>query len=524
MDIKNLGEMKILDSHIFELGENIFTGSGFLPTLGDANANYNLCGNFKVTLEYDSKPEKKIYSYWGNDGNCRFDFSPVLDMPEKVLNAGLLYLMYPNMQTFDDKNTNQLGWSQPIITTTSESLFNNGAPFMYEDLDYVSITDRTGTLGPVRSGVKLEGIVLHGEKEYTIMQDGTQRSPRAVSIASVGYSSVTYNHDSRIIFSDAITGSEKVIWSDSETGIGVLYNVGINVEIIKWDPVVGYVITEKIIYCNLIFSCRYAFDAFNHNLLFNELNSDLVINSFRVGTEYTNTESHISVIDYQEPGTLKACFYFGYGGLGVYYELLDYVVQKFYWIGIADVTLKNIQAGTDFGLYPYSSGANQTITGVLSVSKQGLESIEPLISGENQKEYFLSDDTFADLAQVALFTDGPYGVVVGMDKDGISYAVFILRNGAGYYTLKLDSIVPLNGWVEYGSYKDEVLTIGYYPSIDDYPDPIADPPLLKYALITIEPIPVPVQKIELDFRKFIISFIPCQTHCMAKGGIVSKIY
>lgn len=524
MDIKNLGEMKILDSHIFELGEDIFTGSGFLPTLGEAHTNYNLCGNFKATLEYDSTPIKKIYSTWLYGGDCRFDFTPVLDMPEKVLNAGLLYLMYPNMQTFDDKNTNQLGWTQPIITTTLESLFNNGAPFMSEDLEYVLITDRTGTLGPVQSGVKLEGIRLHTEKEYTVMQDGTQRSPRAVSIASVGSSLVTYNPESEITFFDAITDSAKTISPGLETGLGILSNVGINVEVIKWDPVVGYITTEKIIYCDLILSCRYAFDSFNHNLILNELNSDLEINSFQVGYDHTNTESVISVVDYAAPGTLKACFYFGNGGLGVYYEIVDYVVKNFYWIGLGDLSNKDIATGVQFGIFPYSEGVTQGADGIISVTKQGLESIEPLMTGDNQLRYILVDDTFEDLAQVALFTDGPYGVVVGMDKEGVSYAVFILRNGAGYYTLKLDSIVPLKGWVEYGTYKDGILTIGYYPSIDDYPDPIADPPPLKYALITIEPIPAPIQKIELDFRKFIISFIPCQTHCMAKGGIVSKIY
>lgn len=520
--MKSLGNFEIDQYGTFNLNENIFTGSAFLPALGQASTHYTLKGNFKCDMLYNTTPTPKGYTPARYGGDCDFTFSPIVYMPETVLNASLIYLFYQGMKLFNGDEVDGKGFSQPKLTATPVSLTNNFAPLLFEG-DLVEIIDRSGVLPPTKSGIKLEGINLKSPKLFCVMQDGELRAPNAINIVSIGSSAITYNPDNSFNFLDAITGQNIEVAPYGELGVGILRDVLISCQVEKWDAVVGYITTMEYMSVDLIFSTLFMFDTFEHTLNFSELNNDLNIDLFSIGNQ-GDTPNALNVINYLDSKTIKGVFYFAENGSGVNYSIEAGVIKSKTYVGLISPLNYQRNAGNTLGIFNFCSGVDIGDQNHLIITKQNLEAIEPNTTGENQERIILEDNLLDDFPLLACFSDGAYTVILGGAENNKSFAYFCLRDGGGYYPLDLSEIVPVGGWVEYGSYLNGVLTIGYYPSIDDYPDPDVDPPPLLYAMITTIPIAAPVQRVVLDFRKLNLSFLPCTTTCMAKGGITSKVY
>lgn len=121
----------------------------------------------------------------------------------------------------------------------------------------------------------------------------------------------------------------------------------------------------------------------------------------------------------------------------------------------------------------------------------------------------------SDQSRYAMFYYDAYGLLV----DPINKIIyFILADGSGYYVMDLRGKVDQIHF--FGIINKNQIMIGSY----NQPDP--DTRFNSYNIIDFELIRTDIKptKILFDFNKLNISFIPCQTHCMAKGGIVSKVY
>lgn len=525
-NINKLGNLNILDKKLIDIGDNFIDGSSFLPDLNIAKNDYYLKGNFKVNCLYDMGNEKR-FKYFPKSvgGTSWFDFAPIVDMPERVLNASLIYLMYEGMKIWQGTPVEDIGLSQPLMVTTPISLANNNAPEMFES-HRALIIDHSGTIPVQQSGIKLEGIKLTGDKIYSVMDDGELRSPRAILINSIGSSYVTFNPDVELEFQDEVTGQLKVIGATDDVAVGYLSNVKVEVECIRWQPIVGYVTTMETITCDLYFSAQWEFNNFDTFITVDYLTADdnLAIKTY--GTATSGMASYFNVIDIDDELNFKAAFYYLGLGNGIYYDVRDGVINEKYFLGIPDISNKINYTSQKYGLYPFCEGAYIN-SGMVSVIKQSLEAIEPTKTGSNQESINLVDSVFDDTpSPLAIFSSGAYGVVAGVTKNNgeNNFLLFVLRDASGYYELDISDIVPTNGYVDNCSFDGAVVTIGYYPDLYNYPDPINDPPPLKYAKLLVKAEPVKPERVELDFRKFIISFIPCMTHCMGKGGIVSKVY
>lgn len=526
--MKKLGDFEIDQIKEFDLGENILTGSAFLPTISDAKEHYTLNGNFKCALMYDPADTRdEFYQPISTGGKCDFSFTPEIVMgylTNPVENAQFIYLLYPGLKTFTGETVDNKGWSQPIVNCSYTSLNNNFSPSMLET-DRAEIIDRSGILPPKYSSYLLEGIHLKSPKLFTVMEDGELRSPTAINIAGVGGSFFSYRPDTEVTFYDAIENKNKTLSPVGSVGLTILRDVIVHVNYEEYNAATeSYITRTGQLILDLYFNMQFKFNFYNYNLTLSELNNDLEIDIFSEGNQGL-TINNLNVINYESKNTFTGVFYFSENGVGVYLKYVDGVREDYKFVPFLSPLNYQSVTGQLYGVFNFCGGVS--VGSGISITRQSLEAVNPVGTGENLELYSLegvkSDDEVFYAASYADHSTG-FTAIVGNIEDGKNKVYFCLQDGKGFYELDLSAIVPEKGWVEYASYAGGVLTIGFYPNIEDYPDPLEDPPPLKYAILTFVPIAPPMKRIELDFRKMIISFIPCSTHCMAKGGIISKVY
>lgn len=148
----------------------------------------------------------------------------------------------------------------------------------------------------------------------------------------------------------------------------------------------------------------------------------------------------------------------------------------------------------------------------ISIPKINVEFIYPNI--ETGDQYLISNDgrsyafsSYGYGAYTVLFSESYSG---NSELNKIIY--FILRDGSGYYKVDLSEIIG-DKKLSYGGYDNGFVLLGLTDSSD----------VINYIMVKVGiPRPKLSGKVEYNFNKIGISFIPCQTHCMGQGGILSK--
>ena len=321
---------------------------------------------------------------------------------------------------------------------------------------------------------------------------------------------------------------EDILFPLPQAGIpcGAIYGYSFKIEVRTWNTETQvYDIEEVDYFCNLFYTTKIYFFSFdylikNNYFAENKLNQHLI----RSGTDQVLARSYLSVIQAQGYGAFKGAFVFGGGGVGVVIEAQDSTILSELYIAVPiylnDVN-NNIREFIKLNYELYPMAFNIEKNELIEIPMQNVEALT--VFPEDQDNpicYLLDSENYTNFNYFGA-TDGAYTVVAGgsqfSDNSGmIEEIIFILRNGKGWYNLKLIDVLDEQQSVDYFSYENGIIYIGTRGLTED--DPIkyfAIIPKLPYARLPA---------ITYEFKKLGISFIPCQTHCMAKGGIVSKVY
>lgn len=163
------------------------------------------------------------------------------------------------------------------------------------------------------------------------------------------------------------------------------------------------------------------------------------------------------------------------------------------------------------GIYPFSFGVKGNVSKII-IPKYSLD----LVVAEDEENYFINiereyvssngDDLF-------IVSDGIYSCLMDVYN---KKAYFILRDGAGYYDLDLNNYSDILDFFGYDGQQRQIylgkLTDAQYLE-NEY----------KKLSIYIQGVKRKPQPIIFDFKKLNFSIFPCQTACMGKGGILSKV-
>lgn len=165
--------------------------------------------------------------------------------------------------------------------------------------------------------------------------------------------------------------------------------------------------------------------------------------------------------------------------------------------------------GGDAALYPPAPLPREGI----SIPKINAEFIYPNI--ETGDVYLIGNSDGRDYA-FSSYGFGPYTVLFSQPYNGTSdlskNIYFILRDGGGYYKVDISDIIGDKN-LSYGGYDNGFVLLGLTDNTD----------VINYVMLQVDiPRPKLNGKVQYDFKKIGISFIPCQTHCMGQGGILSK--
>lgn len=138
-----------------------------------------------------------------------------------------------------------------------------------------------------------------------------------------------------------------------------------------------------------------------------------------------------------------------------------------------------------------------------------------LVDKEKRYELKFNSQYKPDNGFYYTFNSGLYTALIDPKN---SHVYFILADGGGYYDCNLsDSLQsPLFNFIKLD---EENFIVGV---MDKDVLPVEK---IKYYLFNFDLIQFKIKpsKIIYDFNKIAVSFIPCHTHCMGKGGIISKV-
>lgn len=275
---------------------------------------------------------------------------------------------------------------------------------------------------------------------------------------------------------------------------------------------------NKTYYFDLFYTAKIQFSGFNY-LIKNNYFAESKLNNYliRSGTTPPMSDAYLKVVQPLGFGYFKGAFMFGGAGLGIYLETQDgTIISKKYFNAPrygSDINNNLINFISNlYDLYPMSYDINKDV--LINLPKMNMEAISTL-DASNELIYLDDTENYSDFNYFGA-SDGAYTVIAGGMSNGADEIIFLLRNGKGWYNLKLNDLLDEQQTVDYFSYEYGIIYLGINGMNPD--DPI------KYLAVIPN---LPFQRVPLltyDFKKLGISFIPCQTHCMAKGGIVSKVH
>lgn len=320
---------------------------------------------------------------------------------------------------------------------------------------------------------------------------------------------------------------EDILFPIPNLGIscGAIYNYSFQIEVSTWNENTLTYDVEIVDYsCSLFFTSKVYFLSYDY-LIKNNYFSENKLNENLITSGSTNTplaRNYLSVIQSMGFGAFKGAFAFGGAGLGVVIEAQDSTVLSELYFAIpiyaSDVN-NNIRKliKDNYDLYPMAYDIKKDL--LINLPRMNMEAVSTLLA-DDELIYLDETENYSDFNYFGA-NDGAYTVIAG----GMQYSdnssmmdeiIFLLRNGKGWYNLKLNDLLTEQETVDYFSYEYGIIYLGINGINPD--DPI------KYLAVIPN---LPFQRVPLltyDFKKLGISFIPCQTHCMAKGGIVSKVH
>lgn len=253
-------------------------------------------------------------------------------------------------------------------------------------------------------------------------------------------------------------------------------------------------------------------------------------NTVTIGN-YTTTLSSAYYAVYKTDGYGGAACFIASGGAGIsaLVQLQDNSVLDVLYYSLP-LSLGGSKAAIDewvannCGLFPMSGGLDKTT--LLEIPRRQLEAINPQ-DGPGQDDLFILDDSgaYAGFSSFIGYPEAAYyvaGAATFMDVENPDEIIFILRNGAGWYACEIGDALKIADdefdSVDYFAYRGGVMFVGSARYTEG-----GDPLPIKYRAI-IPALPRGrLPRVVLEYQAVGMSFIPCQTHCLGKGGIISKV-
>ena len=531
-------------------------GSRWLPALSDAQEYWQKSGQLvqmsiansplkrvpyfpteKVKGEYD-KPIKQALGLAGavtgviNDllntdikpivPNCDFSANVNLRVGDDAC-SGLYPFLYPN------HDIPQLTPTEPTDVTLNTTIAPVGliADTGFNTIKYGSINSNVG--------YKLN-FIQGNPPPMNKMADGTEEPARIIPSSGTPQSvnmSFTQTIKEPIFPPEPIPEEpylkfyEDILFPIPNLGIscGAIYNYSFQIEVKTWNENTLTYDFEIVDYsCSLFFTSKVYFLSYDY-LIKNNYFSENKLNENLITSGSSNiplARNYLSVIQSMGYGAFKGAFAFGGSGLGVVVEAQDSTVLSELYFAIplytSDIN-NNIRKliKDNYDLYPMAYDIEKDL--LINLPRMNMEAVSTLLA-DDELIYLEGSENYSNFNYFGA-SDGAYTVIAG----GMQYSdnspmmdeiIFLLRNGKGWYNLKLNDLLTEQETVDYFSYEYGIIYLGINGINPD--DPI------KYLAVIPN---LPFQRVPLltyDFKKLGISFIPCQTHCMAKGGIVSKVH
>lgn len=239
---------------------------------------------------------------------------------------------------------------------------------------------------------------------------------------------------------------------------------------------------------------------------------------------------------FQTDGAGMAKAFIGFGGSGISALITlqdDMVIDELFYsvplsIGGSGGPFREWLANNT-GMYPYSFGMNKNE--LIKIPRRSLEAIQPQavpgyddIFRLDESAGYASFSSFIGYAQSAYYVAG---AGTFMDVENPDQIIFVLRDGKGWYSCDISEALyigldnegdPEYDSVDYFAYSGGVMFIGSARYTEG-----GDPLPIKYRAV-IPALPRGrLPRVVLEYQAVGMSFIPCQTHCLGKGGIISKV-
>ncbi len=538
MNIPKLGNFPI--KAVFELDQlpqDITSdGSRWLPQLTDANKYWGIGGQKTTAFITDIFNTRKINfnpinafdELLNPTPNAYFPYScsASADSSSPYFYDGIMYKLYKGM----DK-----GQGATYLSNEPELTLNMTIPLL-EDKTYNTM-DRFGQL--INIAYKTQIAESNSPLPYSTLSDGS--IVPATCLGCSGASTIYFQFDEPIRKINTtppfIPPFFDIIYPFPQLGVGVagMYGITLNLRKITWDAENSVYVNEFIdININLYISAKFYFQGWNYliknnyfsqNKLIEKKATKGLINSNNLQAVYRE------VVQTDGNGGFKMAILFGGTGVCAYVEGQDAIIfkeQYHYYTGAVDIESQLNWIAETFNLYPMANGAEiKNVLEGIEMTTRSIEAIDAEPTPENLEINLIEWDSEQDgilqtFSNLFSMSDGAYTVVAGLGVSSNETAfddrniLFILRNRKGWYNLNLSEIINYDQTINYFAYSNGIIYLGIKGEFPAYP--------IKYFAVIPN---LPYERMPLltyEFKKLGISFIPCQTHCMAKGGIVSKVY
>lgn len=485
--------------------------SSFMPALNEQV--YDMQGAGKTFISYGDDTERLNYFPTSVEGgNCDF-VAPNQECRLNDIGHSFLSWLYGDMKNFNGYPAGYGGFSEPLILRTPGSSTLKPYFSFNESFNKVkAISDGS----EVNTAFKVIGISHNlNQLPFGKTIDGDKLAPDTCFVLNSPISEIQYTGGTNL---NSSTG-EVPFFADPENGIaiGVIENINCEISYTEWVEDLGYLIKKVPVTFTIFYKTELFLTIPRHSVVNNFLDYDLNINTSVFGNGSGNINFNIPNQVIKKHGDrFEIATSFGDQFPSVYYAgEKSLLAAKIYFYSPDDNEAFNSIVADKFNIYPFSNGAVVN-NSILVINRRSLEAIDPTNTqgdGLDEFEFDLEiDNTYAD--SIFCCSDMAYTVLGGVKSQGKDLIIFALRDGAGFYTCDISEFIPLGNEIINFSYENGIIYIGH---LDDtgainYKLLIPDLPLARF------------EKVTYEFKKLGISFIPCQTHCMAKGGIVSKIY
>lgn len=485
--------------------------SSFMPVLNEQF--YDMRGAGKTFISYGNETERLNYFPTSVEGgNCDFFPAPQLCRVDANTGNSFLSWFYGDMKSYNGYPAGYGGFSEPLISSTPGSALLKPYFSYNESFNKVKAISNGSE---INTEFKVIGIG-HNLNQLPIgrTMTGDLIAPDSCVILSSTTSEILHTGGTNL----NSNAGPIPFFADPKNGIaiGVIENINCEISYTDWDEWWGGYLIHKV---PVTFTIFYKTELFltipKHSVVNKFLDYDLNVNTYVFGNGTGNFNTLNQVIK-KDGDRFEIATSFGEQFPSVYYAgEKNLLVEKLYFWSPEPNEAFNTIVADKFNIYPFSNGAKVN-NSTLVINRRSLEAIDPTNTqgdGLDEFEFDLEIDN-TNVDSIFCCSDMAYTVLGGVKSQGKDLIIFALRDGAGFYTCDISEFIPVGNEIINFTYENGIIYIGH----------VDDTGLINYKLL-IPDLPLArFEKVTYEFKKLGISFIPCQTHCMAKGGIVSKIY